>query len=243
MKTIEFLQTLQQPDGSFLGWPDGPVYPEITGYLIPTLMRWLKRSMALRAAEFLLATQNIDGSWNGIDGATPTVFDTSACVEGLKFIDRRLYHDHIIKAENWIYSMKLDQIYHIRTKGIIRYPFFSDCDIVVADDTRTHYYAYALEGLFMMRRYSALAGGLALLKRGMQPRTMDGRGSDTCATAQVAYLRLLMDMEADAEIEALNKLLNDDGSLPHDLHNPKKVAWACKYYLDVQYILKERGNG
>jgi hypothetical protein len=241
MKTIEFLKTLQQPDGSFLGWPDGPVYAEITGYLIPTLMNWGKFEMAQRAADFLVSTQNFNGSWNGIDGATPTVFDTSACVEGLKYLDNHgRYRDNIIMAENWIRGMKLDQIYHVRTKGVIGYPFVGE--IVVAEDTRTHYYAYALEGLFFMQRYNAIASGLTILKRGMQPRTMDGRGSDTCATAQVAYIRLLMDMEADAEIEAVNKLLNDDGSLPHDLHNPKKVAWACKYYLDMLYI-KERGNG
>src|SRR5688572_1332740 len=110
-KTLNFLRSLQKENGAFRGWPDGPEYPEITGYLIPTLLQWGEVEMAVRAAEYLAIAQNKDGSWNGVDGV-PAAFDTAACVEGLRAIDSYLKWNpksSILWGEEWIKTQKLDQ--------------------------------------------------------------------------------------------------------------------------------------
>lgn len=116
MKTLRFLKSLQMESGAFRGWVDGPEYPEITGYLIPTLLDLGENEMAGKAAGYLIRTQNEDGSWNGIDGI-PAAFDTAACIEGLRAFDEGigLYEGNIKKAEEWILKQypDLNQIYHL----------------------------------------------------------------------------------------------------------------------------------
>jgi hypothetical protein len=106
---------------------------------------------------------------------------------------------------------------------------------------RTHYYAYHLEGNYLLENYGYVREVLEALPRGMMSYTLTGIDSDTCATAQIAKLRLLLGMDAAEEINALRGLVNSDGSLPHDLVNKKKVLWAVKYYLDCEYLLKQSG--
>lgn len=57
-------------------------YPEVTGYLIPSLLEFGEHSLAERYSEYLHATQNLDGSWNGSDGK-PSFFDTGQVIRGL----------------------------------------------------------------------------------------------------------------------------------------------------------------
>ncbi len=239
-RTINFLKTLQKENGAFRGWPDGPEYPEITGYLIPTLLQWGEIEMAEQAAAYLASAQNEDGSWNGVDGV-PAAFDTAACYEGLMAIGLDKYRESLYYAlaylENQIEDKKLNEIYHLRVFGILYAGVNHSFN--VESNIRTHYLAYALEGLYLLDKRDYVKSELGRLPRGQQPYKLDGSGSDTCATAQIAKLRLLLGMDAREEILCLRSLLNHDGSLPHDLENKKKVAWACKYYLDVEYLVKE----
>jgi len=214
-KTLQFVKSLQQPAGGFLGWPDGPLYPEITGYLIPTLFKYGEFEVASRAADWLISVQNKDGSWNGVTGS-PAAFDTAACIEGLMysgFINTPTF-ESIRIGKQWLMSQKLPEIYHLRVHGILGSAFYVQPQ--VGPETRTHYWAYALEGLYLLGKNSEVQFGLEKLRRGQQPRTLDGRGSDTCATAQIAKLRLQLGFEADKEMEVLRSLVNPDGSLPHD---------------------------
>jgi hypothetical protein len=234
VKTLDFVLSQQRPDGAFLGWESGPVYPEITGYLIPTLLQWGKEKEAMRAANWLESVQNEDGSFNGVDGI-PRVFDTGACYEGLIATERFRAAN---KAKKWIESQTFGDQYNIRVAGLL------DMQIHHYEPSpsyRTHYWAYALEGLYLLGSHEFVKTELTKLPRGLQPYTLDGRESDTCATAQVAKLRLLLGLDASAEVNILRSLVNPDGSLPHDLNNKKKVLWACKYYLDVEFILQQNG--
>ncbi len=237
-KTINFLRSLQKENGAFRGWPEGPEYPEITGYLIPTLLQWGEVEMAEKAADYLISSQNEDGSWNGVDGI-PAAFDSAACVEGLQIMMRLETADAAERGRSWIKTQKLDQLYHIRVNGILGLDV--DYGIEKISDLRMHYFAYALEGFYLLGNHDFVLEELEELSRGQQPYTLDGRESDTCATAQIAKLRLLLGMDAGEEIRCLRGLVNHDGSLPHDLTNKKKVAWACKYYLDVEWLVKEKG--
>jgi malonyl-CoA O-methyltransferase len=58
-------------------------YPEVTGYLIPTLLEWGEHDLAKQYALWLCTVQNDDGSWNDPYG-TPYTFDTGQAVKGLR---------------------------------------------------------------------------------------------------------------------------------------------------------------
>lgn len=98
----------------FYGWTTG--YPEVTGYIIPTLFDWhhsLGRSdlcdRALRAADWELRIQQPDGGFEGGyegDGNPPVVFNTGQVIRGLlrayeETGDER-YLDSAHRAGSWI---------------------------------------------------------------------------------------------------------------------------------------------
>ncbi len=58
-------------------------YPEVTGYYIPTLLRWGYRDLALSYAKWLCLIQKGDGSWYDTEDAAPYVFDTAQVLKGL----------------------------------------------------------------------------------------------------------------------------------------------------------------
>lgn len=58
------------------------VYPEVTGYLIPSLLRSGERDLARQYATFLGTIQNPDGSFCGPNSRTPFVFDTGQVIRG-----------------------------------------------------------------------------------------------------------------------------------------------------------------
>ena len=234
MKSLDWLLSQQAPSGAFYGWEGGPLYPEITGYVIPTLLQWGHETEAARAADWLVSIQNPDGSFNGVDGK-PAVFDTGACMEGLRATGRWVAANN---AEAWIRDQPMKEIYNFRVSGLLGYSGYLP---EIPKTLRTHYWGYALEGLYLLGSRDLVRAELEKLPRGIQPYTIDGNGSDTCATAQIAKLRLLLGMDAAEEINALRGLVNSDSSLPHDLVNKKKTLWGVKYYLDCEYLLKQSG--
>jgi len=58
-------------------------YPEVTGYFIPTLLRWGRRDLATRYARWLVSIQNADGSWSDAHGHSPYTFDSAQVLKGL----------------------------------------------------------------------------------------------------------------------------------------------------------------
>lgn len=84
-------------------------YPEVTGYYIPTLLRWGYRVLALNYAEWLLQVQKKDGSWYDTDDRAPYIFDTAQILKGL-IAARELYKNTdvidraIQRGTDWILS-------------------------------------------------------------------------------------------------------------------------------------------
>lgn len=58
-------------------------YPEVTGYYIPTLIRWGYRDLACSYAKWLCTIQKEDGSWYNAEDTAPYVFDTAQILKGL----------------------------------------------------------------------------------------------------------------------------------------------------------------
>lgn len=58
-------------------------YPEVTGYLVPTLLQFGARELALRQVHWLISVQQADGSFLGPDDGKSYIFDTGQVLRGL----------------------------------------------------------------------------------------------------------------------------------------------------------------
>jgi malonyl-CoA O-methyltransferase len=58
-------------------------YPEVTGYLVPTLLRYGDRTLAVRLLRWLQHIQRADGSYPDPDRGVPHIFDTGQILRGL----------------------------------------------------------------------------------------------------------------------------------------------------------------
>lgn len=58
-------------------------YPEVTGYYIPTLIRWGERELAATYAEWLCSVQSKEGGWYDPGHHNLYVFDTAQILKGL----------------------------------------------------------------------------------------------------------------------------------------------------------------
>ena len=85
---------------------DNPkAYPEVTGYYIPTLLRWEEEDRAISYANWLISIQKDDGSWRDCDDKDPYVFDSAQILKGLIAIREILdVKENIIKGCEWILS-------------------------------------------------------------------------------------------------------------------------------------------
>lgn len=257
MKTIDFIKSLELPTGGILAWEGhNQPYPEVSGYLIPTLIAYGETETAHRVADWLESIQNADGSFSSMD-ALPHSFDTAAIVEGLQAAGRI---DAANRALAWLESM-------LRDDGLLRIHSntldthcrdFRSLAIMgrTLDDVpeplvtglldhpqRNHYLLYALEGMLNMgyeKRAASYLSEIHINSNGLVANTPEGYGTDTTATAQAACLRLRLGLNANQFVDAVRAVVNDDGSLPHDKTDARKIAWAAKYYLDMEnYVRKE----
>src|SRR5262249_14044195 len=58
-------------------------YPEVTGYLVPTLLEYGERDLAIRLVHWLLSVQTSEGLFTDPDAGKPYVFDTGQVLRGL----------------------------------------------------------------------------------------------------------------------------------------------------------------
>lgn len=79
-------------------------YPEVTGYYIPSLLRWGYRDLAIEYASWLCCIQKEDGSWYDTDDNDPYVFDTAQILKGLIAIRDIIpeVDENIKKGCDWI---------------------------------------------------------------------------------------------------------------------------------------------
>lgn len=81
-------------------------YPEVTGYYIPTLLRWGYRDIAEGYAKWLCDIQHEDGSWYDTEDEKPYIFDSAQIIKGLIAIRKIMpeVDGYIIKGCDWILS-------------------------------------------------------------------------------------------------------------------------------------------
>ena len=81
-------------------------YPEVTGYFIPSLLRWGYRDLAILYTKWLCGIQKPDGCWYDSFDQRPYVFDTAQVLKGLLAIRDILpeLDNHIICGCEWLIS-------------------------------------------------------------------------------------------------------------------------------------------
>ena len=86
-------------------------YPEVTGYFIPTLIRWGYKDLAVSYAKWLCSIQKTDGSWFDTYDEAPYIFDSAQILKGLLAV-RELYpevDDNILRGCDWILQQMTDE--------------------------------------------------------------------------------------------------------------------------------------
>lgn len=87
------------------------LYPEVTGYYIPSLLNFGEKDLAISYAQKLCEIQTSDGAWLDSDMNTPYIFDTGQVLKGLLAINDLMpeVEHSIIKGINWILSCMSDE--------------------------------------------------------------------------------------------------------------------------------------
>lgn len=80
------------------------IYPEVTGYYIPSLLKWNLVDIAKSYATYLCGIQKEDGSWYDSKDEAPYVFDSAQILKGLIAIREIMpeVDEHIIKGCDWV---------------------------------------------------------------------------------------------------------------------------------------------
>lgn len=79
-------------------------YPEVTGYYIPSLLRWGYRELACSYARWLCSIQKPDGSWYNTENTAPYIFDTAQVLKGLLAIREVVPQEIISQVDTHIFS-------------------------------------------------------------------------------------------------------------------------------------------
>ena len=83
-RALKWIRAHENPTGGIrVHSGDADAYPEVTGYLVPTLLQYGERELATRLIRWLLCIQRADGSYPGPDDGKPYVFDTGQVLRGL----------------------------------------------------------------------------------------------------------------------------------------------------------------
>lgn len=248
-KAIAWLHEAQRPGGGISGAHDGNVwmapYPEVTGYLIPTLLAWEQYDLARTCGVWLASMQNPNGSFNSWAGG-PTVFDTAMILQGL---DALGMEKEAKRARAWVATQRIhaapadasERDYIVQAVSIWNAkPGFPWLDRYAgslwpfADPQRIHYIAYALEGL--KRMGYDISAFLMRLHEMQKPFAWSYRADGSpaelgaCVVGNCQMAILLDDKEL---LEKCATWQMEGGGMPCKPHTPTAIAWAVKYFLDA----------
>jgi hypothetical protein len=229
----------------------------VSGYLIPTLFDYGERDLAFRLADWLLTIQKEDGSFPDMEGQSRS-FDTAACMEGLSIACKEYrkagWMQAAQRARTWLKSLvRLDgavltmpghnetHLYTMRVSWMIGSKkgagYWKKANW---DEMRTHYAAYALEGLWNIGEEEFVRPKLIQARKfieGLAPYWSNewwiGRGCDVCASAQLGILFIQAGIPAEDMVEATLRMVREDGSVMQFIDNGDTNSWTAKWCLDL----------
>lgn len=97
-------------------------YPEVTGYYIPTLLKWGEKELACSYGDWLLSIQSPEGAWQDVSLKTIYTFDTGQILKGLFALipfDKK-YETAFLKGCDWLLT-QIDEKGHISTPSTEHY--------------------------------------------------------------------------------------------------------------------------
>lgn len=103
------------------------IYPEVTGYYIPSLLKAGEVDLAKKFAKKMCEIQKKDGSWYDSDNANPFIFDTCQILKGLVAIRDIMpeVDKNILEGIDWVFT-------NLHDDGHLVQP---NCDVWGEDDT------------------------------------------------------------------------------------------------------------
>ena len=230
--TLDYIKGLELQSGGIAGWNGAPAYPEVSGYLIPTLLDYGERELAVRLADWLVSIQNDEGSFCDMYGQKRS-FDTAAVMEGLRIIG---YRKAALNARDWlIRQVRKDgavritpendetHLYTMRVSALLGYRDGAKYWMGQEwEDTREHYVAYALEGLWNMGYKDFVRVKLAV---------QEWDNDDLCANAQFAILTY------QAGIDFLPYKYKSKVDLVNNNLGKLSNSWTAKWILDMWKVI------
>ena len=113
-RAMTWVQTHRSSEGGIrVSSINSSIYPEVTGYFIPTLLSWGEDSLALEFGNALLPIQQSDGSFLDPSGEAKCVFDTGQIIRGLLELSKISENPDFLKslrlAVNWVASTVDDE--------------------------------------------------------------------------------------------------------------------------------------
>lgn len=103
------------------------IYPEVTGYYIPSLLYFGEKELAKKFAKKMCEIQNSDGSWSDPEGENPYIFDTCQILKGLVAIRDFIpeVDENIKNGIDWVFT-------NLQENGHLKQP---NSDMWGGDDT------------------------------------------------------------------------------------------------------------
>lgn len=251
-KALKFLKKLQTPKGGFLCWLGSTqMYLEVTGYLIPTLLRNGMDLEAKKAGTWLKRQQRGNGAFTEHDGKS-YLFNTCAVIEGLSLLGRT--KPIVDKAKEWaIEKMRTQpQWYNVRSAfilqtGIEQWRGFEHWHPTWGMEMRSNHLAYGLEGMLafglneevetVVRKVLALPRFEGLLPWTIRERFQAGHSSCTIASAQFVILAHKVGITDRALADAVREQQQDDGGYHLHHGDARKAGWVSKYAIDMENAL------
>jgi hypothetical protein len=270
-KSVKWLYASECDGGGLSAWNDDGkwmnAYPEVTGYLLPTLINYNAGDLAMRCGEWLLTQQNDNGSWNGLDGVQRP-FDTSAIIEGLaamfEYTYEAKYKQAVNKSRAWMNTMitsegylqnspasKLPEIYNLRASAIIgnkKELAFWQSHGLNKGEARAHYLAYALEGALNIDPDNKWA--IAQIEMAYTQQTgfipfyvrpdwgANHPSVDYCATAQMGILYHRVGLDPSRVYRLLESVVAPDGGIAQSNDDARQILWSVKFYLDLKAVMQ-----
>jgi malonyl-CoA O-methyltransferase len=216
-------------------------YPEVTGYLIPSLLDWGERDLATQYARWLMSIQNSDGSWSDSAGKAPYTFDTGQILKGLLAITPIFpnVESSIRQGCDWMLKQ-------IETSGRITTPDKSDWGLPDGKTISENIHLYALEPLREAGKRLTEPRYLEAVDRALayylaQPDLTD---FNTLSHFHAYVLEALIDLGypelAAKGMAEVGRLQRADGSVPAF----PDVDWVCStglaQYAVIWYKLGKR---
>jgi malonyl-CoA O-methyltransferase len=119
-------------------------YPEVTGYLIPTLLHFGERELAIQYGQWLVNIQHADGYWTDPDFGSPFTFDTGQILKGLIALSSLTpeFNNSIKRGCDWL----VDQI---QEDGAVTTPDYRQWELPGGRRVPEAIHLYVLEPLRM----------------------------------------------------------------------------------------------